>query len=530
VPGMSFPASRKGLPMSYHHVFPAYRGVLAFAHRLRQPEALALLPAAMLAAFWTLGEGALVLAALVLPAVMVLADRWLAWGGRSGAGAVPVKQMALTRILDAHVQSAMRAGRTTICYVLRLDDADTLAARLGKEGMAQALQLISDRLGGALRDGDLVARYGANDFVVLLKPVLRADLESALQIAARMQAAAEAPLSIAARTVHVTLSAGFCLASRAPAPGGLALLDAAGLALADAQRNGAGTIRAFTAGMLAPQIPQPDLAVALELALERREISAHFQPQISTDTGQITGFEALVRWQRPDGTLVAPADFLPALFSAGLSGRLSEVMLTQSLSALRDWDRAGMMVPMVSVNFSREELSDPQLIDRLKWELDRYNLSPDRLTAEVHESLAADAGDDEGSDVVLRNIAALAAMGCGIDLDDFGTGQAPISGIRKLAIKRIKIDRNFVKGVDHDPNQQKLVSAILTMAETLGIDALAEGVETRAEHAMLAQLGCRHVQGFGIGSPMPAQAVSAWVGHWQDCLPASASLRQRRMR
>jgi diguanylate cyclase len=161
----------------------------------------------------------------------------------------------------------------------------------------------------------------------------------------------------------------------------------------------------------------------------------------------------------------------------------------------------------VSVNFSAAELRNPRLPDRLRWELDRFGLGPDRLTVEVLETVIAATDND----VIVANIAALSAMGCGIDLDDFGIGHASITTIRRFAVRRIKIDRSFVTRVDQDREQQRMVSAILSLADRLGLQTLAEGVETAGEHAMLSQLGCSHVQGFGIARPMPLDEVTDWM-------------------
>ncbi|MFC3118996.1 EAL domain-containing protein [Jhaorihella thermophila] len=166
-----------------------------------------------------------------------------------------------------------------------------------------------------------------------------------------------------------------------------------------------------------------------------------------------------------------------------------------------------MQVPRIGVNFSTDELRDPDLVERVRWELDRFELMPDRLTIEILETVVADDPDD----TVLHNLTKLSAMGCGIDLDDFGTGQASISAIRRFSVSRIKIDRSFVTRADSDPDQQKMVGAILGLAERLDLDTLAEGVETVGEHALLAQLGCGHVQGHGIGRPMPFEETLDWM-------------------
>ena len=166
-----------------------------------------------------------------------------------------------------------------------------------------------------------------------------------------------------------------------------------------------------------------------------------------------------------------------------------------------------MKVPQVGVNFSGSELNNPRLIEKISWELDRFNLSPARLAVEVLETVIAGAPDDQ----VTLNINGLVDLGCHVDLDDFGTGHASISSIRRFKIDRLKIDRSFVMKADRDPEQQRMVSAILTMAERLNLETLAEGVETVGEHALLAQLGCDHVQGFGIGKPMPFNETLDWI-------------------
>ncbi len=180
-------------------------------------------------------------------------------------------------------------------------------------------------------------------------------------------------------------------------------------------------------------------------------------------------------------------------------------------------------MPTVAVNFSAAELRNPRLTDKLKWEIDRFGLSPERLSVEILETVVADTDND----VVVSNIAQLARLGCGIDLDDFGTGHASITNIRRFSVRRIKIDRSFVTKVDEDREQQKIVSAVLSLAERLGIDTLAEGVETAGEHAMLSQLGCGHVQGFVVGRPMPFADTSAWIATHRAKVPITPRLSHR---
>jgi EAL domain-containing protein (putative c-di-GMP-specific phosphodiesterase class I) len=190
-------------------------------------------------------------------------------------------------------------------------------------------------------------------------------------------------------------------------------------------------------------------------------------------------------------------------------------MLYHSLASLKKWDARGLDVPMVGVNFASDELRNPKLVDKIRWELDRFDLAPGRLAVEILETVV----EDTDNDIITRNIGGLAQLGCAIDLDDFGTGHASIANIRRFAVGRIKIDRSFIENVDNDAEQQRMVAAILTMAERLDLDTLAEGVETIGEHSMLAQLGCGHIQGFGLARPMPFADTLDWIGKHREKLP-----------
>lgn len=301
--------------------------------------------------------------------------------------------------------------------------------------------------------------------------------------------------------------------------------NAAGLALREAQHHGTGAIRAYSMEMKRRAETRAELREEITDALETGQIEPWFQPQISTDTGLVTGFEALARWHHPVRGILPPSTFLPAIEQAGLLERLAEVMMGAAFTALKAWDRTGVDVPRVGVNFTASELNNPRLAEKVKWELDRFDLAPERLAVEVLETVVAGAPGD----TVSRNINALSALGCRIDLDDFGTGHASIAAIRRFSVSRIKIDRSFILKSDRDPEQQRMISAILTMAERLHVETLAEGVETVGEHAMLAQLGCDHVQGFGIGKPMPFAETIDWMFAHNTKLEATPQILGNRL-
>ncbi len=501
--------------------------VLALGGWLRRPELMVFLPAVTLAAFWLGGERALILAALGIPMTFVLAGAFrfqdLAPAPLpDGLGGLALRPQIIA-VMDAALRDAPATGRTTACLVVQFDDAERLLDRHGRAAQTEVLARSAERICAALRQGDTVARLEGGGFAVALGPVRRLDLETMVQLAARLQAALAPPISLDAARLYVTCSIGFCLGARAPVPQGKALLDAAQVAADEALRNGPGAIRAFAPEMARKRADRDAFRSVLEVALDEGQIRPHFQPQVSTDTGAITGFEALARWYHPERGIVAPAEFLPAIEEAGLGERLGEVILYQALTALVRWDKAGLDVPTVGLNFSAGELRNPRLAEKLKWELDRFDLHPRRLSVEILETVVAETDND----VVVRNIEHLAKLGCGVDLDDFGTGHASITNIRRFAVRRIKIDRSFVTKVDEDREQQKFVSAVLSLAERLGLDTLAEGVETPGEHAMLAQLGCAHVQGFGIARPMPYEDTENWLRSYRERVGTTPKLGKR---
>lgn len=472
---------------------------------------LAFLPAICLGAFWLGGEAALITTALGLPALLALTNivtlpSSTRTKGIDGVTGLPLRPSVIDAI-DQTLEAQSNTGRTTACMAVSIDDYHGLEASFGTHTAEEILRTAARRLVEVMRDHDIVARLEGPRFAVALAPVRRADLETLIQLASRLQAALSEPLSVDATKIYVTASIGFCLPTRAPGQSGAAFLDAAEASLLDAKSNGAGSIRAFTPGAIQTTLDRGTALADVGDALENGQIVPWFQPQISTNTGTVSGMEALARWIHPEKGVIPPAEFLSAIEENGQIERLGEIILYHSFKALQTWDKAGFKVPTISVNFSATELSNPKLVDKIRWELDRFEFDPARLTVEILENVIASSDND----TITRNIAALSQLGCGIDLDDFGTGHASIANIRRFAVKRIKIDKSYVTRCDVDRNQQDMLAAILTMAERINLQTLTEGVETVGEHAMLAQLGCDHVQGFSISRPMAFDLTLDWM-------------------
>jgi len=455
--------------------------------------AIGLLPLFGFLALWVGGMLGLAVFLVSLPAGVLLA-RLVTPQGQGPRDALTglAQREGLVTALDRSLAAA-RSEEVTGALILELDGFRKIEERHDRGTVERLLVTVARRLRVAIRDADLACRLDGPTFAIALAPSRRLELEPVVQLAGRLQRAIAEPIAIAGTNFYLTASIGFSLSSRHRSPIGEDIVQGATLAMIEAQRSGPSGIRSYSDAMRARVASRGILATEVAEAFDKGEITAYFQPQVSTRTGEVTGFEALARWHHPVRGLIPPVEFLPALAQAGLMDRLGEAMVRESLAALRHWDGLGLRIPRVGVNFSNAELADPGLVDRIGWELDSHDLTPDRLVIEVLETVVANRSED----VVIRNLAGLARLGCCLDLDDFGTGHASITSIRRFSIERIKIDRSFV--------------TILTMAERLGLDTLAEGVETPAERAMLGRLGCGHVQGFGIARPMPLSETADWI-------------------
>lgn len=490
-------------------------------------QIFAFIPAITLGGYWYGGEAVLLFLALIFPAVYAITGLFSgtgpAWASARDKETDLRLRGAAERLLNDILSREKSTGKTTASIVLSLDEFSALKTPHGPDDTALIMKKIAQRLSHTLRDADYLVRLDGPRFAIALGPVRRADLEALIELSARLQAAIAEPISINATRVHITASVGFCLPSRAETQTGASLIDCAEHALEAAKLNGPGSIRAYTAEIRTKANNRTVLYSEVAKALETGQISPWFQPQVSTNTGEISGLEALARWDHPERGIILPCDFIPALKEYSLQERLFEIILTQSLSAVSQWDKMGLHIPTIAVNFAEEDLSNPNLCERIKWELDRFELSPARLCVEILEDVIATSQDS----MIIRNLRALGKLGCVVDLDDFGTGHASITNIRRFAVDRIKIDRSFITRVDRDREQQNMVAAILTMAERLNIESLAEGVETIGEHAMLAQLGCGHVQGFCIAKPMPFGKIQNWIIQHHSKLPETTNVGRK---
>lgn len=479
-------------------------------HRmLGRSQLLAFVPVLTLAAYWAGGEAALFFAAIAFPFILALL------GGLRERPLLHAERDALTGLFmrdglidwaDDVMREETDDDRQVAVVVMVIDDLEVIEERFGRSMRDTILGDAADRLKALLRDQDVLARFG-NGFALGLPRVKPPETETLLALGERLQSIFEEPFSEGPTRTYCSLSIGVAAESHVKGHSGANVVVGAQRASELAAFSGPGSIRVYSDGLSSDRAFDRDIARDLSNALENGEIIAWFQPQVMTDTGDVTGFEALARWDHPERGMISPAVFIPDIEKCGLSQRLAEVVLKQSLMALNAWDAAGFMVETVSVNFSSEELRNPRLPEYIRWELDRHDLAPDRLIVEVLESVAAESNED----TVIRTLNTLSRMGCRIDLDDFGTGFTSFINIRRFDVGRIKIDRSLVSHVDQDDMQRKMFQALLAFSKQLGINTLAEGVETEGEFDTLRELDCRQAQGFLISRPMPLGETLLWL-------------------
>lgn len=489
--------------------------------RLQHPAAIVLLPLIAVLSFAFGGDIGILLCLTVMPlgyGVIRMLAHGADQGGQTGAKTV-LPEAAFRAKLDQLTQNLLGSGQSSCLFVLGLPDLAQIEARHGASGQAKVLQRLGDKLAGALRKGDIVGAIDGG-FVVSLGAVPRFEIETGLQVAARLQHALTGPVKLGGTTLHTTAYVGFCLFSSLGAPQAREWLHAAQAAAEDALRLAPNGLRAFQPDMLKDRAVRAALREELEQAFERGEIRPWLQPQLSTDTGDVSGFDATARWESPERGTVGAAELLGMVEDVGLSQRLGEAVLFGGLSALLRWDKAGHRVPTVSVSFTAQQLRSPNLIHRLQWELDRLALNPARLVVQVLESVAAQAEDE----TIVSNLSRISAMGCCIDLEDFGTGQASIANIHRFSVRRVKINRSFTRKCDTDPRQKQMVAAILALCERLELETIGEGVESTGEHVTLAQLGCSHVQGDGIAKPMLLADSLSWIAKYEAVQSRSMQL------
>ena len=421
---------------------------------------------------------------------------------------LPNRALFLDRARAALARAAAGGAAPAVVF-LDVDRFKNVNDTLGHEAGDDLLAALATRLRGALRGGDTLARFGGDEFAVLCEAP-HGEV-AALSLAERLLGALEAPFSVAERRVFVTASAGVVLGGAAASAE--ALLRDADVAMYRAKEAGGAQCALFDEAMRRRVVERVRREQELRRALERDELVLFFQPIVCLEQRRIVAVEALVRWQHPELGLLPPSEFVGVAEESGLIVGLGRWVLAEACRRLARWHAdPAIDVPYLSVNVSGRQLTEPALPDEVDEVLRRSGAPADRLALELTESVLM-AGSGSPTAVVQR----LKALGVGLLLDDFGTGYSSLNYVKRFPIDALKVDRSFISGITEGEEDGHILRAIVQMATGLGVDVIAEGVETVEQARRLRQLGVSKVQGYLFTAPVPVTVIETLL---RDGLPA----------
>ncbi|MGB7440876.1 MAG: EAL domain-containing protein, partial [Coleofasciculaceae cyanobacterium] len=388
-------------------------------------------------------------------------------------------------------------GKVLAVIFLDLDGFKTVNDTLGHAAGDLLLRSVAQRLKSCLRPQDLLARWGGDEFTFLLSSVNCA--EEAIEFATEILNTLNTPLQFDGREQHIKASLGIALA---PYDGEDAetLLKNADAAMYLAKQRGRNNYQFYTQAIGSKVQERLTIENSLYKALEREEFQLHYQAQIDSETGEIVGMEALIRWQTRDSGLIPPNLFIPLAEEMGLITGIGEWVLKRACSQNRAWQSMGLPPIRVAVNLSARQFQQKNLLKTIAQILKSTKLEPHYLELEITESIAM-----EDVNLTISILKQLRSLGIQIAIDDFGTGYSCLSSLKHLPLDKLKIDQSFIRELSADSEDAAIVTAILALGHGLNLEVIAEGVETQSQSAILRSLNCDVMQGYFFSRPIPAQ-------------------------
>jgi diguanylate cyclase (GGDEF)-like protein len=422
---------------------------------------------------------------------------------------------------DALLMAIRRADRTgrhvAICF-LDLDRFSTINDTLGHELGDQLVREVGARLLACCRETDTVARIGGSDrgaveiarlggdeFTMVLPDLV--DPQDASRVARRLLACFEEPFRLGTHEVFVTGSIGI---SVYPEDGASSdeLIQNADVAMYHAKDQGGNAYRLFSASMNAEAVARLRLEQQLRRGLDGGQFTMVYQPIAELETGVIAGAEALIRWNHPERGLVSPGEFIGLSEESGLIVRLGNWILREACTQAKAWSDAGLGPVRLNVNLSARQLQQADFVADVRAVVAETGVDPRAVVLELTESALL---EPEGQ--VAETIGALAELGVRFAIDDFGTGYSSLAYLKHFPVDSLKIDRSFIRHLTTNPDDAAITAAIVALGRALGIDVVAEGVETEEQAALLARLGCGQIQGYFVGPPVTSSEFAFLLAH-----------------
>jgi diguanylate cyclase (GGDEF)-like protein/PAS domain S-box-containing protein len=418
--------------------------------------------------------------------------------------------LASRRVLVERLDEAIRRARQDDAYLygalfLNLDRFKVVNDSIGLESGDQILSELGARLRKCVSKKDLVCRYGGDEFAILLEAML--SRQDALSVADKIHESLRRPFDLDGQQVFTTASIGVAIGTPSYERAAEVIRDA-GVATNRAKRHGKSRTAVFDATMRVEAVNVLRLQNSLRQAVDRQEFEVYYQPIVSMERRDLSGFEALVRWRHPRRGIVSPHEFIPLAEETGLIVPIGQFVLREACRQMSEWRRKldGGEKLSVSVNLSGRQLSSPTLLDDIERILDDTGLTPAALKLELTESTLID--DPETASAMLQR---LRERGIRLYIDDFGTGYSSLSYLHRFAIDGLKIDKSFVDMVGRPAREAAIVPSIVSLAHNLGMGVIAEGVETTEQAQALMELDCREAQGFLYSRPVTRERAAKLI-------------------
>jgi len=407
--------------------------------------------------------------------------------------------------LEESIDEASRRKQRLAVLFIDLDQFKQVNDSLGHTIGDELLVSVAARLAEHVRLIDMLSRLGGDEFICLMEAV-RTDDEVAT-LAEEIVAAFEAPFRIGVHELYLSTSVGISLF---PADGQTVvdLMRNADTAMYRAKAIGRGRYHFYTPEMTRDAQERIRMENLLRRALENGELSVYLQPQVEARSGQLVGAEALIRWFSPELGNVAPGNFIPLAEESGIIIKLGHWVLRESCRQFMQWQHSGFTLPQLSVNLSVKQLERPEFIDMLDDILCETGMDPTCLKLELTESVVMAVGN------AFNVLDRLRSLGITLSLDDFGTGYSSLSYLKMLPVQQLKIDQSFVVGIGKNTGDEAIIRTVMALAQSLGFEVVAEGVETQEQAAFLCKVGCQTLQGFLHGRAVsPAEFRARWSLH-----------------
>ena len=406
-------------------------------------------------------------------------------------------RVMFSQLLNHALASAKRYNRQVAILFIDLDRFKVINDTLGHEAGDQLLKEVARRLTQAVRAVDIAARFGGDEFVILIEEL--GDLGQVETVAERILSAILEPINLSNEECRVTASIGISVFPK-DAQDEQSLMKNADMAMYLAKEEGKNNYQFYTKDIQSRSLERLSIETNLRFALERNELSLHYQAKVDFKTNVITGVEALLRWHNPQLGVVTPTQFIPVAEESGLILAIGRWALKTACAQNVAWQKQGLPTVCMAVNLSVRQLADDNLIDDIRTALIDSGMAPHLLELEITESMMM-----RNPERMISILAKIKSLGVHLAIDDFGTGYSSLAQLKHFTVDTLKVDRSFIRNIPHDSNDKAITEAIISMGKTLSLTVVAEGVETIDQLNFLKDISCDEMQGYYFSKPIASE-------------------------